>query len=385
MFAFQDLVARLIAGIIALCVGALLIAMVAARIVRGGADEIVFVRGIFNSGIGIAGVHALDVDRALTAPLSDPQTEFWFWGFDWSPDRNQIAYSAVGNERADLNAIYVTSLNTSDPRFVIGGAATSSHPTPVWSPDGSRIAYKMVTGTARTGRLRDLWVVDAAGGEPRQLTSRGVFGMTNFSDMTWSPDGRYLAYSSSAFISNELGSENAIYIVDVETGVEQFVTHVDSEGDLYFRLLTPVWSPDGMRLAFVSEHEGNANLYVVPVTGGEPVRLTFGGAQSGLPAWSPDSQWIAYIALESRRSPSLRLVRADGGETRILTSDAPITAAAPVWSPDGTWLAFTAGRSGVTDIHIIRADGAGLRQLTDSRAEGLPAVESGIEHLSWRR
>jgi dipeptidyl aminopeptidase/acylaminoacyl peptidase len=122
------------------------------------------------------------------------------------------------------------------------------------------------------------------------------------------------------------------------------------------------WSADGRRIAFMSERDGNAEIYVMNADGSGEMRLTNDPGFDADPTFSPDGQ----IAFNSTRdgNPEIYRVNGDGtGQTR-LTFDPAIDRQAD-WSPDGNRIAFESNRSGNFDLYAMNPDGGGLAQLTD--------------------
>ena len=123
----------------------------------------------------------------------------------------------------------------------------------------------------------------------------------------------------------------------------------------------PSISPDGTRIAYVSDRTGGLEIYVTSFTpGGREVAITSDGRQNVEPAWSPDGQWIAY---HSRKTSGIWIVEATGGVPRQVTDFGSM----PGWSPDGSTLAFNSdvgGLSAQSTLWTVRRDGTGLRQLT---------------------
>jgi len=113
----------------------------------------------------------------------------------------------------------------------------------------------------------------------------------------------------------------------------------------------PDWSPDGRRIAFTSDRDGDAGVYVMNADGSGVRRLTTGGA----PVWSPDGKRIAFVKGDSAGNLHIHVMNADGSGILPLTSGDGRDVG-PTWSPDGKWIAFNAL---VPDpiISVVRADG----------------------------
>ena len=132
---------------------------------------------------------------------------------------------------------------------------------------------------------------------------------------------------------------------------------------------SPVWSPDGQRIAFLSRRDGNKELYVVSADGSGQRRLTRDARYPATPAWSPDGRKIAF---ESGRdgTTGVYVVNADGSGQRRLARNGD----APAWSPDGRTIAFFSDAK----IYLMNADGSEHRPLTKP-ADG----RGGRRSLAW--
>ncbi|MGO9019636.1 MAG: hypothetical protein ACLQVJ_14930 [Syntrophobacteraceae bacterium] len=166
-----------------------------------------------------------------------------------------------------------------------------------------------------------------------------------------------------------------IYITDANTRQTSRLT--DSPSLDY----NVVLSPDGNRIAFVSERDGNMELYSVRLDGSDLRRLTDNFALDDHPAWSPNGSRIAFVSTrEPAHTPgkawnAVYVMNADGSGVRRLS---PIDASdySPAWSPTGDLIAFASGsgEKGCTDIHAMKPDGSDRRLIV--RNGGWPSFEA---------
>jgi Tol biopolymer transport system component len=132
--------------------------------------------------------------------------------------------------------------------------------------------------------------------------------------------------------------------------------------------LAPDWSPDGSRIAFVSNRDGNNEIYVMDADGSDARRLTTNAAWDNHPSWSPDGTQIAF-ASERTGNREIFVMSAAGSSVRQLTFD-PNPDTWPEYSPDGTQLAFTRLRQDVSAVYTIPVDGGSVRQVTPDALNG---------------
>ena len=127
---------------------------------------------------------------------------------------------------------------------------------------------------------------------------------------------------------------------------------------------SPVWSPDGTRVAFVSERDGNREVYVMDADGRNPIRLTKHPADDWMPVWSPDGKEIAFV---SRRDGNWEIytIKPDGtGLKRLTETDSNNWT--PAYSPDGQEMVFASNRDGDWEIYVMNRDGAMPVRLTQA-------------------
>jgi hypothetical protein len=132
------------------------------------------------------------------------------------------------------------------------------------------------------------------------------------------------------------------------------------------------WSPDGSQIVFVSNRDGNFEIYVMDADGTNQTRLTNDAASDDRATWSPDGSQIAF---ESNRDGNFEIyvMDADGTNQARLTND-PAADSAAAWSPDGSQIAFRSTRDGNNEIYLMNADGSNQINLTiDPAVDEAPA------------
>jgi len=210
---------------------------------------------------------------------------------------------------------------------------------PAISPDGEEIAF-----TVAEKVNRDIWLVDARGGQPLRITTEP----SSERSATWFPDG-----SSIAFVSDR-GGRNAIWKVPRLGGAAvQLVPNAED----------PAVSPDGTRIVFVRKGADGFTRVTVAPLGDVGSARTLTGENDGLwdhrnPAWSPDGTTLCYQDFRN-----LWLIPAEGGTARPLTTD-DASNHDPQWSSDGRFVYFGSFRDGLRALWRIGVKGGEPVRLT---------------------
>ena len=140
------------------------------------------------------------------------------------------------------------------------------------------------------------------------------------------------------------------------------------------RDIQPAWSPDGSKIAFASNREGNYDvfsLYLMNADGTNQHRIYFAYAINGFPSWSPDGRQIAFANdKEDDRSGNFELFLI---EPETVNAEQRLTFHArydfePAFSPDGRRIAFSSNADGNWEIYVVNSDGSGMLRVTRDRA-----------------
>jgi TolB protein len=235
----------------------------------------------------------------------------------WSPDGKWIVYTADD----DWKSIQLEIVNVATGEIRKLTNDNQLYVDPVFSPDGERVAYVTTKGGGYLNvNVRSIRKGDWAGPETA-ITEEHRYGKPRlyFADQdfhtqpSWLRDGSGLLLVANRNVA--LGSGN-VWRVPLERDAMQKAKLVLDEQSLY--RTRPDVSPDGKRIVYSST--GGAadqfnHLYVLPVEGGQPYKLTFGDFDDFHPRWSPDGEWIAYITNEGGM-PQLCLLETYGGAKR---------------------------------------------------------------------
>lgn len=243
-----------------------------------------------------------------------------------------------------------------------------------------------------------------------------IYRFRMVSDPQLSPEGEMTAFVVTEVLREDNKYRSRIHLVDTATGESRQFTGGDMDE-------SPRWSPDGSRLAFISNRQGTGQLWVIPVQGGEAQQLTYLDGPVLSPRWSPDGRRITFThrvdlswndespdengyTSDIRSYTRLRykfngegywdgkwrhvhVVDVATGEVTRVT-DGEYDHSGPAWSPDGTRIAFAADRrtgadlDSTSNIYVVAVDSKSITQVTDNPGPSSgPAWSPGGELIAY--
>ncbi len=215
-----------------------------------------------------------------------------------------------------------------------------------WSPDGSKIAFDACCSTGNS----QIYTANADGSGLTQLTSAGT---GNNTQPAWAPGGNLLA-----FVSDRDG--NAEIYSMLSDGTAQTNLTNDPSKDEW-----PAWSPDGTKVAFDSNRSGKFQIYWMKSFGNTPTNLSNSTSNDVDPDWSPHGEFIIFQTNRTGNDEIFSMNSADGSNQIDLTNDAG-SDRHPVWCPDAARIAFDSSRSGNRDIWVMDIDGSNQVNVTNA-------------------
>jgi dipeptidyl aminopeptidase/acylaminoacyl peptidase len=315
------------------------------------------------------------------ATVSDPRL---------SPDGKWVAYTVTHVDQAANRRVSRIWMAGSDgaeaPRPLTAEGATSNSPR--WSPDGKELAFL----STRDGVRAQIWMLAMSGGEAVKVTSLdgGVSNIAWSPDSTKllgltrtgpaaSSKSDVKHYDRIKYKLNDTGFfdglRSHIVVVDAKEHTARQITSGDDWNDL-----NPEWAPDSTRIAFVSDRTGkefdladSADIWIIPAAGGPLQKVTAQKGSYTTLAWSPDGQKLAYLSeTEAEDIPLVHIATLKGKAEDPVGRDLDQPVNGLTWAERGKALYFYSPVKGET--HVFRYDPATGR--TSAMTSGARSVRS---------
>jgi hypothetical protein len=266
--------------------------------------------------------------------------------FDWTVINGELRYEQVFFQD---DVLLYRRVSGTDPvrRDVIERFDEASIYGPSWSPDGTRIAFRVVDASGREG----IYVIVPDGGRSRRIIK--TEGLED--PISWSPDSKRIAFSS------RYRGNLDIVAYDVDGTLSRITSHEGSD-------ISPSWSHDGTEIVFCSDRGGQWDIWIKNLESGTLAQVTADGGYRH-PSFSPGGDRIAWI----RGGEGLSIYDRAAGTVARARAPSDVLYR-PAWSPDGGFIAVTGRDWGSTDVYIVTADAANAALLTKTvRHESQPA------------
>jgi TolB protein len=207
----------------------------------------------------------------------------------------------------------------------------------------------------KSGSRYNLWVADADG----ENAQSALASSEPIISPAWSSNGARLAYVS--FESRK----PVVYVHDVASGKRRLIANFRGSNS------APAWSPDGRTLAVTLSRDHGSQLYTIDANGGEPRRLTQSSGIDTEPVYAPDGRSIYFVS-DRGGAPQIYRMASTGGNPERVTFTGSYNIS-PTISPDGRWLAYISRINGAFKLQVMELGSGTVNSLTDTTADESPS------------
>lgn len=324
---------------------------------------------------------------------------------DWAPDGKWLVVTDKSSSQEPFSLYLLGPESGEKRRLTTPPGSVLGDCSPAFSTDGKTLAFVRVVSAS----VGDIYLVPVSGGETTRLTNDNQ----GINDLAWMPDGRQIIFSSRRGGINRLweiplsggalqwfsaagnqarnpnfsrngkamawmqSTDNAdIWRVELKANAAPAVISTNEPTPVIASTLadiSPAYSPDGKRIAFVSNRSGSNEIWVSQHDGSAPLQLTFfQGPQAGSPRWAPDGKSIVFDSRPDGNA-DIFTINSQGGQPQRLTTESSEDIV-PTWSRDGQYIYFNSNRGGSSQIWKMPAIGGAATQVT--RNGGFECAES---------
>ena len=269
-------------------------------------------------------------------------------------DRERQRVRGTGQQNRESKEVWITDYDGANQRRIT--LSNDLNAAPAWSPDGRAIAYTSWRKVSTGGAL-DVFISRIYQG----VFENPTMGRTESNmQAAFSPDGTRLA-----FVSNRDGN-NEIYVMNVDgSGVRRLTNHPAADA-------VPTWSPTGAQIAFTSDRGGTPQVYVMSATDGSSLRKISSESWADRATWAPAPYNEIAFAAQSGPGYDIKVFDLSTGMTNRLTFGEGSNES-PAYSPNGRHIAFMSTRKGNSQIFTMTRDGRDVRQITTTGNNTTPA------------
>lgn len=232
---------------------------------------------------------------------------------------------------------------------------------PAWSSDGQTIAFR-----SRRDGSSDIFVMDPDGSNPINLINDPEMSLDDEFAPFWSPNGETLSLYTDRYPprGNCISGFHQIAMLVAEDGNYQVDLFDTIPGEQY----SSTWSPDGRYLIFSSScGQSGFQLYRFDIQSGDTTSLTTESTSHTHPAWSHDGRFLAFAKYGDGNNEIFLLDL--NTDQQVQLTDHPANDTMPSWSPDDNQIVFVSNREGNKDVYIMNADGSEVINLTNHPAD----------------